>query len=167
MRADHILRPGCGAGDLVDVEGRGVGGEQRPRLRHPVELGEDPFLEVHLLEHRLDHDIGMRRRIEPDGAVDQAHAALDLAGGEPAAGGGRPVIGGDPVEPLLQSVAAGLDQRDRDAGIGEAHRDAAAHRAGADHRGAVDRPRLCPRPGSPGAFAASRSAKKTWRCAFD
>ena len=75
--------------------------------------------------------------VEPDDTVDQTHAALHLAGGEPAARNGRPVIGGDPVEPLLQPVAAGLDQGDRDAGIGKAHRDAAAHRAGADHGGPI------------------------------
>ena len=28
-----------------------------PGFADPVEIGEDPLLEVHLLEHRLDHDI--------------------------------------------------------------------------------------------------------------
>ncbi len=44
----------------------------------------------------------------------------------------------------MQEVAAGLDDGDRDPGIGKAHRNAAAHRAGADDRGAGDRAR----PGS-------------------
>ena len=62
---------------------------------------------------------------------------------EPAARDGGAVIGGDPVEPLAQQIVAGLDQGDRDPGIGKAHGDAAAHRAGADHRRPRDRTRLC------------------------
>ena len=73
---------------------------------------------------------------------DQGDAPLHLLGRQPAARGGRAVIAGNPIEPLLQEIGAGLDEGDRDAGIGKAHRDAAAHRAGADDRGLRDRPRL-------------------------
>jgi len=44
----------------------------------------------------------------------------------------------------LQQVASGLDNGDGDAGVGEAHRNAATHRAGPDDRAARDRARLCP-----------------------
>ena len=145
MRTHHVLGPGCRAGDLVDIESRGVGGEQRARFRRAVEIGEDAFFEPHFLEHRFDHDIGAPDCVDPDGAGDQAHAAVHLVGGEPAARHGGAVIGGDPVEAFPQQIVAGLDQGDRDAGIGKAHGDAAAHRAGADHGARGDRPRLCVR----------------------
>ena len=40
--------------------------------------------------------------------------------------------------PRLSASSLVLDDRHRNAGIGEVHRDAAAHRAGADHRRALD-----------------------------
>ena len=142
MGADHIPRPGRGPGDRVDVEGRGVGGEQCALFRHPVEIGEDALLQTHVLEHRLDHDIGLACRVEPDGAGDKTHAPFHRVGAEPAARDRRAIIGGDPVEPLAQQIVAGLDQGHRNPGIGKAHGDAAAHRAGPDHGGAGDRARL-------------------------
>ena len=81
MRAHHVLGPGCRAGDLVDIESRGVGGEQRARFRRAVEIGEDAFFEPHFLEHRFDHDIGAPDCVDTDGAGDQAHAAVHLVGG--------------------------------------------------------------------------------------
>ena len=79
---------------------------------------------------------------ELGGAGDQTHPG-DPSAPSPPAGDCRAVICGDSVEPFLQEVAAGLDDGDRDAGIGETHRDAAAHRAGADDHARCDRARLC------------------------
>ncbi len=129
-------------------EGRGVGREESPGLGDPIELGKDPLFERHLLEHGLDHDIGIAGRVDCDGAADKAHAAVHIVGAEAAAGHRAAIIGGDPLASLLQPILAGLDQGDRDPGIGKTHRDAAAHRAGADDGGARDRPR-------PGAFGHS------------
>ena len=58
-------------GDLVDVERRGVGGEDRARLRDPVEVGEDALLQRHLLEHRLDDEVGIGERLEVGRAGDE------------------------------------------------------------------------------------------------
>ena len=46
-------------GDRVDVEVGGVGGEDRAGLGDRVEPLEDAFLEVHVLEHRFDHEVGV------------------------------------------------------------------------------------------------------------
>ena len=54
-----------------------------PGFRRAVEIGEDAFLEPHLLEHRLDDDIGLRDGVDTDGAGDQAQAALHLVGASP------------------------------------------------------------------------------------
>ena len=61
VHADHALRPLGRRGDLVDVERRGVGGEHGAGLGDRVELGEDLLLDRHLLEHRLDDDVGVAR----------------------------------------------------------------------------------------------------------
>ena len=115
---------------------------KRPGLGNPVEIGEHPLFEFHLLEHGLDHDIGFCSRIDSDHTADQAHSPIHILRGEAAARHCGAVIGGDAVAAFLQQVLAGLDQCDGNAGIGEAHGDAAAHRARADDRRAADRARL-------------------------
>ena len=41
-----------------DRDGGGVGGEDRVRPRHRLDLREHPALEREVLEHRLDHQVG-------------------------------------------------------------------------------------------------------------
>ena len=70
MRARDVLRPFRHRGELVDVQRRGVGEQQRARLHHLIELGEDRLLDVHFLEHRLDDDIAVLDVVvarQPDG----------------------------------------------------------------------------------------------------
>ena len=47
--------------DLVDVEIGGVGREHRAGLGDLLELAEQLLLDRHVLEHRLDHDVGVLR----------------------------------------------------------------------------------------------------------
>src|SRR5205085_11980097 len=56
-------RPGGARGDGVDIESRGVGGEDRVRRRHPIEPPEYLLLDPEVLVHRLDDDVraGERR----------------------------------------------------------------------------------------------------------
>ena len=124
-------------GDLVDVEIGGVGGEHGAGLAVGIELAEHLALDADVLEHRLDHHVGVGDLADVGGAVDQAGAGFDILRAHAAALGGGRVILGDQIEAALQGIGAGLDDRHRDAGIGEAHRDAAAHGAGADHRGVL------------------------------
>ncbi len=60
-----------------------------------------------------------------------------------------------PVEAARQGALLSLDHRHRDAGIGEAHGDAAPHRAGADHGGRADGAarRVVRQAGHPGGLA--------------
>ena len=129
-------------GDLVHVERRGVGGEDRARLRDPVEVGEDALLEVHLLEHRLDDEVGILEGLEVGRAGDERDAAVALLLRQPAAGDRAGVVLPDRRKPAVERVLRGLDDRHRDAGIGEVHGDAAAHGAGADDAAFADLARL-------------------------
>ena len=65
-------------GDLVDVERRRVGREDRALLDDAVELAEHFLLHVHVLEHGFDHQIAIRQRFELERAVEQRHALLDV-----------------------------------------------------------------------------------------
>src|SRR5881409_1265422 len=69
VHADDALRPRGRPRDLVDVERRGVGGEHRVGLADLVELREDVFFNRHLLEDRLDHDVGVGDRAEVGGSL--------------------------------------------------------------------------------------------------
>ena len=132
MHPDDRLRTFRDGGDLVDVEVRGVGGEDGSRRRDPVEIGEHLFLQVHVLEHRLDHEVGARDIGEAGAAVDPrdarpglrlGHAALGEAGLDLLAAIGKRLVAG---------LGADLDQPHREAAVGEGKGDAAPHGAAAD-----------------------------------
>ena len=80
VQADHVLGALGHRGDLVDVERRGVGGEDRARLADRVELAEDVLLELHVLEHRLDHDVLVGEGALVERAGEQAIRVLDVLG---------------------------------------------------------------------------------------
>ena len=50
------------ARDLVDVQARSVGGEDRALLDDAVELAEHLLLDVHVLEHGLDDEVAVGER---------------------------------------------------------------------------------------------------------
>ncbi len=94
-------------------------------------------------------EVGVFDVLEADHAVDQRHALGGRIGRDAAARGGGFVVLLHHAHAALELLLAGLDQRHRNAGIGERHRDAAAHGAGADDGDALDRARL-------GAFRHAR-----------
>ena len=120
-----------------------------------VERLEHFLLDRHGLEHGLDDQVGVLDVVEPDHAVDQAHALGRGVGRNAAARRGRLVVLLHDAHAALELLLAGLDQRHRNAGIGERHRDAAAHGAGADDGDPLDIARLCPlgNAGDLGGFA--------------
>src|SRR6185437_4715227 len=58
VHADHVRRSACERGDLVDVECRGVGGENGARLGDVVELAEDFLFDAEVFEHGFDDEVG-------------------------------------------------------------------------------------------------------------
>src|SRR5262249_47490464 len=140
MHADDGLRPVGGGGDLIDVERGGIGGEHGVGRCDLVELREDCLLGGHVLEHRLDDDVGVSHRAQVCSAGDEAHALLDVLRREPAPGCGVRVVLADDAEATVERLLRHLDHRDRDTNIGEVHGDAAAHGAGTNHRRLADLP---------------------------
>ncbi len=60
----HDIRRAAGElRDLVDIESRGVGGQDRAGFGNRVELAEHLFLDTHFLEHGLDDEIRVRRSL--------------------------------------------------------------------------------------------------------
>ena len=56
MRAEHVLGPLGLGGDFVNVEVGGVRGEDRAGLGDRIEPFEHALLDLHVLEHRFDHE---------------------------------------------------------------------------------------------------------------
>ncbi len=84
----------------------------------------------------------MAERRHVGGAGHQTEPDIDILRGQAAALGGGLIVLRNQIEPALQRLVAGLENGDRNAGIGEAHGDAAAHGAAADDACALDVARL-------------------------
>ncbi len=139
MQADHILGAFGEAGDGVQVQRRGVGGEDRTRLAHRIQLLEDLLLDAHLLEHGLDHHVGIGQGAVVGDAGDQREALRHRILGQAAALDARRVGFAGTLQAALQRLVIDFQQLHRHPGVGEAQGDADAHGAAADHRGGPDR----------------------------
>ena len=95
VRADDVRRPPRRGGDLVDIEGRGVGRQDGARLAQAVELAEHRLLDVHLLEHRLDDDVRLAHGGQVERSLDQRHPCVHRRLLQPALGDGRRVVPAD------------------------------------------------------------------------
>jgi hypothetical protein len=92
VQAEHAIGPGSRLGKLCHRQARGIRGEDG-RVRHDtIEPRKDRALEGHVLEYGLDHDGGIARRIELEGATDAAHASLDFRHVDAAAPRGALVV---------------------------------------------------------------------------
>ena len=138
MHPDHVLRALGRCRDLVDVEIRRVRRQDRALFDDGVELAEHLFLDVHILVDRLDHEVAILEVVEAERRGQQAHHRLDLVGRVPALLGRRLVILADRRDAAIERVLRGLDDRDRDTGLEEVHRNPAAHRARADDADLLD-----------------------------
>ena len=152
VHADHVLRALGERGDLVDVERGGVGGEDRARLHHLVERLEHLLLDAHLLEHRLDHQVGVLQVVVARAwCVSSAMRCVVLVLLELALLDLRFVVLADGADAAVERFLLHLEHHHRDAGVEEVHRDAAAHGAGADHGDLLDLAHAACRPARRGS----------------
>ena len=141
MQSDDVLRPRRLRRYRVDVEVGSIGGEDRALFDDAVEIAKQAALDLHILEHRLDDQIGLGQGDKVERAGQPGHARLDLLLRQLALFGARLVSAADSQHAALKSVRFGLDNRHRQAGVEEIHCNAAAHRAGADDPDFFDAPR--------------------------
>src|SRR5580704_19377266 len=84
MQSDDILWAVGDGSDLVEIERGGVRGEDGAHPRLAIEDLEHLLLHPHVLEHRLDDEIGIRDVVVRERAGDERKALLELRGREPA-----------------------------------------------------------------------------------
>ena len=137
---------------VLQRDGRGVGGDDGTGLPHLVQPGVEVRLDRGVLDHGFDDPVHARElfQIVVDVAGgDQPGVLLVHEGGgiglqhlfDGCAGNHAAVVAASVLDVLRDDV----EQEDRDAGIGDMRRDAAAHHAGADHGCAADFHEASPR----------------------
>mmetsp|Transcript_21061 Transcript_21061/g.81577 ORF Transcript_21061/g.81577 Transcript_21061/m.81577 type:complete len:639 (-) Transcript_21061:1062-2978(-) len=132
VHAHHVLRAAGERGNLVDVQRRGVGGQDRAGLGDGVELLEHRLLDADLLEHRLDDQVAVLEVVVAQRRAQQGHALGVLVFLQLALLDLGFVVLLDRGHATVEGFLLGLQDRDRQSGVQEIHRDAAAHGAGAD-----------------------------------
>ena len=113
--------------------------ENRAGLGDGVEPLEYGLLEVHVLERRLDHQIGLSERAKVERRREPAHPLADVGHRQSALLRRVLVVAAHDRNAAIERLFRRLHDRDRNSGREKIHRDAAAHRAGADHPDATDR----------------------------
>ena len=78
MHAEHGLRTREARSDGIDIEIRGVGGEDGVGLGQPIELAEHLLLDRHFLRYRFDDDVRLADGLDVGDAVYQAESRLHL-----------------------------------------------------------------------------------------
>ncbi|MCY1237775.1 hypothetical protein D9M72_504840 [compost metagenome] len=85
MQTDDVLWTARNSGNCVDIQGRGIAGENRADLTLLVQGTKHLLLDCQFLEHSLDDQISVGDIGIIQSAVDQRQSLLHLLGGELAA----------------------------------------------------------------------------------
>lgn len=140
VRADDILWAARRACDGVDIQRGRVGPEQGAGTRVLVDRAEDLLFDRQLREDRLHHDVSLADRLHAGCPADESQAPVGIGFLEPTAAHARCVVRGDTGQTAVEILCAPIDQRHRDPGIRQCHRDPAAHRPGTNDRGVAGAP---------------------------
>ena len=97
VQPDHPLRVVDRLGDGVDVEARGVGGQQRGGRLGPAQLGEHRLLDLEVLGGGLDHQLALRQ-------VGEVGDDLQTVGRRPGLLAGHPALGGEVGQALTEAL---------------------------------------------------------------
>ena len=132
VRPDDLTWPLAGRAEDFDRQAAGVRREDRVVVGREAERGEDGALQVQVLGHRLDHDVGGGRSDRQiRGEIERTEAG-ELGPLRPCP---RFVVR-DPRPCGLEELGLRLDDRDREPGDAGLERDARAHDPSPDDDGA-------------------------------
>ena len=132
MDTDELLRPGRGLGQARNRKGGGVGGKDRLRADHRLDLGDHLGLHRRVLEHRLDDEVAGREVRVVGAGVDTPEQGVTVGSLGPAL---VDLVGDELVRvglALLRRLDGLVDEYDFHARIGADIGDARAHETGAD-----------------------------------
>jgi len=110
VQAYHVLWTPGERSDRVQVEHRGVGGQDGAGLGDRVQTLEDLALDGQVFEHGFDHQVCLGHTVVVDGAGNQGDAGKSDFGAELAALCRAFVVFADGLECPLQGGRVALDQ---------------------------------------------------------
>ena len=129
MRTDHILWTLGKCCNLVHIKRRSVRSQNGAGFHDRIELREYLFLDRHVFEYRLNHDISWREIRVRQSAADQSHALVELLLCELALFHGVFVVLAYRCQPFIQCFLFHLEHFYGDTGVGKVHCNASTHRA--------------------------------------
>ena len=133
MQADDVFRALGEAGDLVQVQGGGVGGENGAGFADFVQLFEHRLLYAHFFEHGFDDQIDIAQVVIGQRWGDQCHLGFGIVFAHAAFLDPAFVDFLDGSHATVQAFLFHFDQGDRDVGVQEIDADAGTHGAATDH----------------------------------
>ena len=140
MQPDNILRARRHGGNLVNIQGRCIGRQNRARFADFIEIGENLLFQAHILKHSLNHQIAISEFFHLQHAANACHARIHFVLRKTPAIGRALIIAAHHAQAAGQRVFLGFDNNHLNAGRGEIHRNAAAHGSGTDNADFLNRP---------------------------
>ena len=133
VQADNVFRALGEAGDLVQVQGGGVGRQDRALFAYLVQLFEDRLFDAHFLEYGFDDQVHVAQVVISQGRIEQGHLGFGVVFAHAAFLDPTFVDLANGFHATVQAFLLHLNQGDRDASVQEVDADAGAHGAAADH----------------------------------
>lgn len=138
MQAQDLLRTASGSGDGVDVQCRGIAGQNRFRFEQAVEFAKDFLLQLEVFVDRFDNQIDIVDRRIISRRRHPCNARIRLGLIDPSLTHVMGVSVSHADQRLLKHLRIVVDPLHRNAGVGQAHDNATTHGARADHGGALN-----------------------------
>ena len=143
MSANHRIRTRSGGGNFVNVQRRGVAGQDRSRLAHAIKLGRYFLFERHAFKYSFNHHVHAAEVLIVEGWRDQLEAFINILLGKASALNRIGIILFDGCQTTVQCCLISLFEQDWNSGIGKYHGNAATHGSRADYSHALYRNRRC------------------------
>ncbi len=127
--------------NLIHIDVRRVGCQDRPRLGNAGQGGEDFPLHGQIFKHSLDHQIGRRQFFNIRYRFQGGQSGIPLGFFQATFGDLILIVLVDARTACIQGLLCPLQQHDLIARIQQGNCNATAHRSGPDDRNGFDRPR--------------------------
>lgn len=138
VQAQDLLRAASGSGYGVDIQRRGIAGQNRFRFEQTVEFAEDFLLQLEVFVDRFDNQINIADRRVIGSRRYPCNARIRLGLIDPPLTHVVGVSVSHAGQRLLKHLRIVIDPLHRHPGAGQAHDNATAHGARTNHGGALN-----------------------------
>ena len=133
MQAHNVFGALGEVSNLVQIQRRGIAGQNRAGLAVGVQSAKDFLLDAHFFKYSFDNQINVGQVGIIGYAADQRHALFQRGFVQAAALDAHAIGITGALHGLVAGLCSDFQYLDRDAGVGKAHGNAHAHGAATDH----------------------------------